>query len=110
MTHSRRASRSTLTLLAVFGLAAALYGYRFGLVRVEGTSMEPTFHNGQWLLMRRTHGPSPPLHCGEVVIFRLGGDFLVKRIAGLPGDLAPGEDDLTEPGVSPASCSSPGRA
>src|SRR5205807_801939 len=80
------------------------FAYGYGVVVVQGVSMEPTFHNGQVLLMRRTHWPSAPLQYGDTVIFRQGDSFLVKRIAGLPGDPAPGLDDLTEPGTTPVMC------
>jgi signal peptidase I len=89
MTRSDLRSRSTSTLLAAFGMVAALFGYSFRLVRVEGPSMEPTFHNGQWLLMRRDNWPTVPFRCGDVVVFRLGPDILVKRVAALPGDFGP---------------------
>jgi signal peptidase I len=85
-------TRSTWMLLAAFAVLAAGYNYSFRLVRVQGPSMEPTFHNGECLLMRRANWPILPLHVGDVVVFRLGPDTLIKRVAALPGDLAPIED------------------
>jgi signal peptidase I len=85
-------SRSTLTLLAAFGFIAALFAYSFRLVKVEGCSMEPTYHDGQWLLVRRLNWPTAPIGHDEVVVFRLGHDMLVKRVAALPGETPPLDD------------------
>lgn len=57
--------------------------------RIEGYSMEPNFHDGQFLLVNKLiyllHSPER----GDVVIFRFPNspsrDF-IKRVIGLPGD------------------------
>jgi signal peptidase I len=54
--------------------------------------MEPTYHHGRWLLLRRLNWPQVPLRHGEVVVFRLDGDLLIKRVAALPGEYAPLDD------------------
>lgn len=51
--------------------------------------MTPTYYDGQWLLVRRMDWPAPPLHIGDVIVFRLGHDLLVKRIAAMPGQPMP---------------------
>jgi signal peptidase I len=51
--------------------------------------MEPTFHPDQWLLVRRLNWPAPPLRKGEVIVFAHDRDWLVKRIAALPGEPFP---------------------
>jgi signal peptidase I len=79
-------------LLAAFGLAAGLFHYGFALVRVEGSSMEPTYRHGDWLLMRRPNWPQFPMQRNEVIIFRHGDDILIKRIAALPGERPPLDD------------------
>ncbi len=56
---------------------------------VSGASMEPTFHNGQYLIVDelsyRVHAPAR----GDVIIFRYPRDpkeFFIKRIVGLPNE------------------------
>lgn len=44
--------------------------------RVSGDSMEPSFHNGQWLIVNRIGQPK----VGDVVVFRFRRTELLKRI------------------------------
>ncbi len=57
--------------------------------RIEGFSMEPNFHDGQFLLVNKIIYMFHPAERGDVVIFRYPNnpsrDF-IKRIIGLPGD------------------------
>ncbi len=68
--------------LALSALFAAL-PIRPGVV--IGESMFPTFKDGQIFLMRLLRDPKS-LHRGDVVIFTIGGETCIKRVAGLPGD------------------------
>ncbi len=56
---------------------------------VSGASMDPTFHNGQYLIVDElTYRLDDPQR-GDVVIFRYPKDptqFFIKRIIGLPGE------------------------
>ncbi|MCX6753062.1 MAG: signal peptidase I [Candidatus Nomurabacteria bacterium] len=56
---------------------------------VSGTSMVPTFQNGQYLIVDElTYNFKSPQR-GDVVVFRYPGDtskFFIKRIIGLPGE------------------------
>ncbi|MSR70529.1 signal peptidase I [Candidatus Kaiserbacteria bacterium] len=56
---------------------------------VSGASMEPTFHNGQYLIVDElSYRLSPPAR-GDVIIFRPPrnpSEFYIKRIIGLPGE------------------------
>jgi signal peptidase I len=68
---------------AVVGLAA---GRTFlgSVAMVDGTSMEPTYHAGNWVF---TAPISSPLERGDVVVIDDGNkDCAVKRIVGLPGE------------------------
>jgi signal peptidase I len=57
--------------------------------RVAGDSMEPSFHNNEYLIVDKLtyHFRSPAR--GDVIIFhspQSGGVLLIKRIIGLPGE------------------------
>jgi signal peptidase I len=76
----------TLALAAVLSLALqAVVQQRL----VEGTSMEPTLHTGQRLLINRlpSYGIGEPAR-GEIVVFHSWGDGkdYIKRVIGLPGE------------------------
>jgi len=90
----RTDQQRTATAVLGFALVGGLFGYSFRLVRVRGHSMDPTCHDGQWLLVRRMDWPAPPLGVGDVVIFRMDNDLLVKRIGALGGQEIPNQESI----------------
>jgi signal peptidase I len=99
--------RSLLYRASIFFLElvkiAILAGITIGLVRyflfkpfyVKGQSMEPNFHEKDYLIIDelsyRFRGPER----GEVVVFMApgGNDYYLKRIVGLPGERVKVEDN-----------------
>lgn len=63
----------------------------FGLVQVDGSSMNPTYYNGDIL-----HGSSEftksQLDRGTVITFKEDGETLIKRIVALPGETVSWKD------------------
>lgn len=56
---------------------------------VSGASMDPTFHNGQYLIVDELTYRFDDPNRGDVVIFKYPKDptqFFIKRIIGLPGE------------------------
>lgn len=56
---------------------------------VRGASMEPTFHDGEYLLIDQLSYRFREPKRGEVIVFRFPRDpsqFFIKRIIGLPGE------------------------
>lgn len=56
---------------------------------VSGASMDPTFHNGEYLIVDRLSYRLDEPQRGDVVIFRFPlepSKFFIKRIIGLPGE------------------------
>lgn len=56
---------------------------------VEGASMEPNFHNGEYLIIDELSYAFGVPKRGEVIIFRYPlqpSEFFIKRIIGLPGE------------------------
>lgn len=78
----------TLILLVVF----VVLPIRFFIAQpfiVSGQSMDPTFADGQYLIVDQlSYNFNSPAR-GDIVIFRYAGDtskFFIKRVVGLPGE------------------------
>ncbi|MCA0758672.1 signal peptidase I [Paenibacillus sp. N4] len=80
------------TLVIAFAVVMALHFFVFNLSTVEGSSMEPTLTDNEWLFVNKFVYLIGEPKIGDVVILSepnvTGKDkkFLVKRIVGLPGD------------------------
>lgn len=64
-------------------------------IRVEGYSMEPTFHDGELVIVDRLAYKFGQPQRGEVIIFNYPADpneEFIKRIIGLPGDVVTIQD------------------
>ncbi len=73
-----------LALVAFALLRMAVQNYR-----VEGPSMEPTLHHGQFLLVNKLAYRFGSLQRGDIVVFRYPHDpsrSFIKRVIGLPGE------------------------
>jgi signal peptidase I len=72
---------SVLLFLAINAISAR--------IRVDGSSMEPSLHSGEFVIVNRlAYRFGAPEH-GDVVVFHFPGDLeqeYIKRIIGLPGD------------------------
>lgn len=74
------------TLISI-GLALAfLFLFRFVFIigYIPSESMEPTLHEGSFIVGIRFHGE---IQKGNIVIFRHEGKLLVKRVAGVSGEI-----------------------
>jgi signal peptidase I len=87
---SGRKPRTGLVLLTVFVigfvLSFALQRFMIQLDVVNGHSMEPTFHEGERVLVDRIIYRLHPIRYGDVVAIRWGANGFMKRVVGLPGD------------------------
>lgn len=90
-----RAARRQLLFIVVFLVVVVLFVTTFRMGLVRGDSMEPTYHNGQVVLVRRRNWFSPPLHHNDVVLLRKDRDVIIKRVFRLPGE----EIDSSYPNV-----------
>lgn len=77
--------------VVVFAIAIFLFIYLLVMQphRIRGSSMEPNFHDGEYLLSDKiTYRVREP-HRGDVIVFEApgaNGDEFIKRIIGTPGD------------------------
>ena len=76
----------TLLIAAILFLVVNLVTAR---IRVDGSSMEPSLHNGEFVVINRLAYRWCNPDRGEVIVFRFPLDperRFIKRIIGLPGD------------------------
>ena len=59
---------------------------RFRLVIVSGNSMRPALTDRQLAVLERKRACSASLRRGDIVVFRHGSEYLVKRVYAVAGD------------------------
>ena len=81
----REAAETVLLALVIF-VALRFFMQNF---RIEGQSMEPTLHDGQFLIVDKISYRLGQVQRGDIIIFDAppspGKDF-IKRVIGLPGE------------------------
>jgi signal peptidase I len=76
----------TITLALVLFLVINFLSAR---IRVDGSSMEPNFHNGDYVVVNRLAYRAGDITRGDVVVFPYPNNpeiDYIKRVIGLPGD------------------------
>lgn len=76
----------TIVLAVILFLAINFLSAR---IRVDGSSMEPNFHNGDYVIVNRVAYSTGDIQRGDVVVFPAPGNEevdYIKRVIGLPGD------------------------
>ncbi len=77
-------------LLTIFGSLALFFVMNFRVVVVNGHSMEPTYREGQRLLMTNAYWLFGKIERGDVVvIITPTGERLIKRVVALPSESVP---------------------
>ncbi len=78
-----KALRGTVYVLTIVAAVAVLIATLvLPVLQIEGTSMEPTLHNGDIVLLMKT----TRFERGELCGFTWNNKLLIKRVVGLPGD------------------------
>ena len=77
-----RASGWMFPAAALFFFCLFRFVFFWGFVPTQ--SMEPTIPAGSFIMGTRLYGK---LEVGDIIVFEKDGQYLVKRIAGCPGDV-----------------------
>ena len=89
--HKMHIARRQTLFICVFLVVVVLFVTTYCMGVVRGASMEPTYQDGQVVLVRRRSLLSAPLRRNDVVLLqRYRGEVIIKRIYRLPGEEVPG--------------------
>lgn len=84
--------RNLLEVIETIVLALVLFfaiNYMSARIRVDGSSMEPNFHNGDYVIVNRLAYQLGDIQRGDVIVFPYPlnpEEDYIKRVIGLPGD------------------------
>ena len=92
-----------LWIIGIIIVVKLVQGFLIQPFIVDGGSMLPTYHNGEFLLVDKLSYILHTPHRGDVMIFKLyennnnpyEGKYLIKRVIGLPGDHVVVQDGVT---------------
>lgn len=70
-------------LLLIILIANLINNYVVSLVKVNGSSMYPYLHNGDYEILNRL---DKSYDFGDIIVFKNNNSYLIKRVIGLPGD------------------------
>jgi len=77
-------------IVILIAILCVIFYYTLGqFFVVKGISMNPSFKDGQWLIVSKINHYLHPPQRGEVIVFYFPGtkkDKYIKRIIGIPGD------------------------
>ena len=94
-----------LVLVIATGVATFARYYRVGVV--VGNSMQPTYESGDLVLVERLAYRTHPPADSDVVLARVGGQHVLKRIVGLPGQAVDVRSGVVHVDGAVPSCSYP---
>ncbi len=72
--------------MALAALVFILINAAVGRFSLDGPSMQPTLHKGEYVLVNRLEYKWHPPERGDVIVFHLPEGARIKRILGLPGE------------------------
>ena len=84
-----RSVRRQVAFVVVFLIVVVAFVTMFRMAVVRGNSMEPTYVNGQLVLVRRRNWFSAPLRHNDVILVRQNRDIIIKRVYLLEGEEMP---------------------
>lgn len=87
--QARRILVETIQTIALALVLFLVINFVSARIRVDGSSMEPTFHDGDYVVVNRLAYKLGDMQRGDVVVFPFPNqpdvDY-IKRVIGLPGD------------------------
>lgn len=76
-------------IMASLFMAFIVSSFVIGFNRIVGKSMEPTFHENEWVLINKISYLNKCPQYDDIIVFRkkdVSSDILIKRVVAIPGD------------------------
>ena len=85
--------RDALKYIIVALVILLLFIFVLGFQQVRGPSMEPTFHEGEIVLMNKLIYKFNKISRRDVVVVSVNDKYMIKRVIGLPGETVEYKDN-----------------
>lgn len=83
---NKRVFKNVLSYAVVIAVALLIKMYIFSPVKVNGTSMSPTLHDGDIMILNEIGYRLNGVDRFDIVVANIDGEKLIKRVIGLPGE------------------------
>lgn len=94
MKKNKRDLKSDLIFVTVLIAILVIRVFVFTLARVDGSSMEPNYSNGDFLIVNKTYKALKGVKRGDILMVKHKRNYLIKRVIGLPGDSIKAENNV----------------
>ncbi len=85
--------KSVLSYVLVIIIALLIKMYVFSPIRVNGSSMEPTLYDGDFMILNEIGYHLNGVERFDIVVINKNGEKIIKRIIGLPGETVKYKDN-----------------
>ena len=82
-----------ITYIIVIVVVLLIKKYLFTPIRVNGPSMEETLYNNDYMILNEINHKINGIKRFDIVVIKNDGEYLIKRIIGLPGEKIRYEDN-----------------
>ena len=86
--------KNLLSYVVVIIVALLIKEYVFSPIKVNGTSMYPTLKDGDIMILNEIGYYLNGLNRFDIVVVNNGGEKIIKRVIGLPGEVVEYKDNI----------------
>ena len=90
----KKVFKEIISIIIVIIIGLLIKIYVFCPVKVQGSSMYPTLHDGDYMIMNAIGYYLHGLERFDIVVVKRDNDMIIKRIIGLPGDTIEYKDNI----------------
>lgn len=84
--NSKTTIKDVIIYFGIIIIAVLIRTYVVALVKVNGTSMNPTLENKDFMILNKINYRFNDIKRFDIVVIKEEKEYLIKRVIGLPGD------------------------